>query len=85
MDKLSISNDIKNFLGEHISVDELNMDDDIFRSGYVNSLFAMQLVKFVESHFSMKISNEDLEITNFNTANNLTNFVVNKLGAQIVV
>jgi acyl carrier protein len=85
MDRLSISDDIKNFLGEHISIDELNMDDDIFKSGYVNSLFAMQLVKFVESRFSVKISNEDLEITNFNTANNLTNFVVKKLGAQIVV
>tara|TARA_B100000401_G_C52613839_1_gene628045 strand:+ start:53 stop:310 length:258 start_codon:yes stop_codon:yes gene_type:complete len=85
MDRLSISSDIKNFLGEHISINELNVDDDIFKSGYVNSLFAMQLVKFVESHFSVKISNEDLEITNFNTANNLTNFVVTKLGAQIAV
>lgn len=82
MEKLTILNDIKNFLGDHISLEELELDADIFKTGYVNSLFAMKLVQFVEGNFNIKVENEDLEITNFSTVNNLTNFIINKLAAQ---
>lgn len=82
MEKSTILNDIKNFLGDHISLEELELDVDIFKTGYVNSLFAMKLVQFVEGNFNINIENEDLEITNFSTVNNLTNFIINKLAAQ---
>jgi len=74
-----VSNDIKNFLSDHINIEELQLDEDIFQSGYVNSLFAMQLVMFVEKKFGIKVENEDLEITNFNTVSNLSTFVIKKL------
>lgn len=83
MKKSTILNEIKNFLGDHISLEELKFDEDIFKTGYVNSLFAMKLVQFVEVNFNIKVENEDLEITNFNTVDNLTNFIINKLNAQI--
>ena len=74
----TISNDIKIFLSDHINIGELQLDEDIFQSGYVNSLFAMQLVMFVEKKFGIKVENEDLEITNFNTVGNLSTFVLKK-------
>lgn len=82
MEKSTILNEIKNFLGDHISLEELELDVDIFKTGYVNSLFAMKLVQFVEGNFNINVENEDLEITNFSTVNNLTNFIINKLAAQ---
>lgn len=84
MKKSTISNHIKKFLGDHINIEELKLDEDIFQSGYVNSLFAMQLVTFIENNFGIKVENEDLEITNFNTVNNLSTFVVKKLAIQEV-
>lgn len=83
MEKLNILNEIKLFLGEHISLEDLELDQDIFKTGYVNSLFAMKLVQFVEVHFDITVENDDLEMTNFNTVNNITNFITNKLTAQI--
>ena len=79
MDKGAISNEVRKFLGNHINIEDLAMDEDIFKAGYVNSLFAMQLVMFIENNFGIKVDNEDLEITNFNSVDNLSSFVEKKL------
>jgi acyl carrier protein len=47
---------------------ELTATDDIFQVGYVNSLFAMELVMFVEKTFGVTLPNEELRIDNFRTA-----------------
>ena len=53
-------------------------EDNIFQLGFVNSLFAMKLVAFIESEFDIEIDNNDLNITNFSSINNITNFLKNK-------
>ncbi len=42
--------------------------EDIFGLGFVNSLFAMELVMFVEKTFGVTIPNDELRIDNFQTA-----------------
>ena len=53
-------------------------DEDLFASGLVNSLFAMQLVLFVEKEFSIKVENQDLDIANFKSVNAITGFIQSK-------
>jgi len=43
----------------------VNDDEDLFAAGLVNSLFAMQLVLFVEKKFSIKVENQDLRYCQF--------------------
>ena len=62
---------------------ELTCDQDIFALGLVNSLFAMQLVNFVETEFGISVEQEDLEIENFNTVNAIADLVYRKLGHAI--
>lgn len=50
-------------------------DQDIFATGLVNSLFAAQLVMFVEERFAITVDNEDLELTNFCSVDAITRFV----------
>ena len=69
------------FLSSHLRSQELASDQDIFALGLVNSLFAMQLVNFVEREFGITVENEDLEITNFNTIDAIANLVQRKIGA----
>ena len=69
---------IRAFLAKYIKV-ELNDADDFFKLKYLNSLFAMQLVTFVEKDFGISVEDDDLEITNFNTVENLAKFILNKL------
>ena len=58
---------IKEFLSRFFGNHELQEDEDIFASGFVNSMFAMQLVLFIEQEFQVTIDNEDLDFDNFRT------------------
>lgn|SRR5262249_22447012 len=71
---------IKGFLSRFFQMAELKDDDDIFTRGFVNSLFAMQLVVWVEKEFGIEIGDEDLEIENFNTIAAIANLVGRKSG-----
>jgi acyl carrier protein len=55
-------------------------DEDIFASGFVNSMFAMQLVLFVETEFGITVENEDLEIDNFRSISAMAALVGRKQG-----
>lgn len=58
---------------------DLQDDEDIFAMGFVNSLFAMQLVLFLEQEFGIAIGNEDLNFENFSTINNMASLVERKI------
>jgi acyl carrier protein len=75
-----IMGQVWDFLSQYISNTEIDPDDNLFTSGVVNSLFAMQLVLFVEKEFGIQVANEDLDIENFKSLNAIVGFIENKLG-----
>jgi acyl carrier protein len=73
---------IRRFLCGFFRTDELRNQDDIFALGFVNSLFGMQLVLYIEQEFNLTVEDEDLEIENFNTIDHIDEFISRKrLGA----
>jgi acyl carrier protein len=69
---------IKAFLGKYFRNLELEDDQDFFALGFVNSLFAMQLVLFVEKELGVSVTNEDLDIKNFRSINAILRLVQQK-------
>ena len=69
---------IKAFLSRFFQNHDLKEDEDIFALGFVNSLFAMQLVLFVEQEFKIAVENEDLDLENFKTINAIARFIEHK-------
>jgi acyl carrier protein len=69
---------LKAFLGKYFKNLELQDDEDFFALGFVNSLFAMQLVLFVEKELGVPVSNEDLDIKNFCSVNAILRLVQRK-------
>lgn len=69
---------IREFVGRHLRGHELRDEEDVFASGFVNSMFAMQLVQFVEQEFGIAVENEDLEIDNFRSVNAIAALVERK-------
>ena len=61
--------DLRNFIARKIEGHQFSDSDDLFALGLVNSLFAMQLVSFCESHFGIEVPGEKLEIDNFRSIN----------------
>lgn len=57
----------------------IGLDDNYFEKRYVNSLFAMRLVEYVENKYNIKVENSELSLDNFNTINRLASFLKRKL------
>ncbi|MCP4261662.1 MAG: acyl carrier protein [Planctomycetes bacterium] len=79
MTKSEIKEQVKEFLFNFIQKTEVNEEEDLFASGMINSLFAMQLVLFIEKEFSLKVENEDLDYENFKSIVAITDFIGGKL------
>ncbi|GAB1541396.1 hypothetical protein NUACC21_40670 [Scytonema sp. NUACC21] len=73
-----IQTKIKGFLSRFFRNYDLQLDEDIFSLGFVNSMFAMQLVLFLEQEFQITIENEDLDFANFRTINAMTRLIESK-------
>lgn len=72
---------IREFLQQRIGAEIAFTDeDDIFKLGLVNSLFALELVLFLENTYQVTVENEDLKLEHFSTVNNLSDFISRKKG-----
>lgn len=69
---------IMEFLKKYFDVSKVNKDDNIFELGFVNSLFAMQMVSFIENEFDFEISNDELNLDNFKSINSILAFIDSK-------
>jgi acyl carrier protein len=80
MQEAQIKETVRQFIFSAIRLPELGDDDNLFESGIVNSLFAVQLITFVEKTFGIEVESEDLDIENFKSLNATANFVARKNG-----
>ncbi len=74
-----IKEKVRSFLLKFIKNHDLKDDEDLFASRLLNSLFAMQLVLFVEKEFTIKIENQDLDIKNFSSVNAISGLIDRKV------
>ncbi len=66
---------IREFVMAYVKDDELEDNENMFELGYVNSLFAMQLVMFVEKEFAMSIGRDQLKLSNFHSIDSIVALV----------
>lgn len=69
---------IRSFILQSVHLSDLKDDDNLFESGLVNSLFAVQLMTFLEKTFSVEVTADDLEIDNFKSVQAATGFILRK-------
>jgi acyl carrier protein len=69
---------ITEFLAKYFKINELHDREDILTSGIVNSLFAMQLIIFLEKEFNIMVENTDLDMKNFQSVQAIADFVTKK-------
>ncbi|MCQ8835236.1 acyl carrier protein [Streptomyces malaysiensis] len=61
---------------------EVPADEDLFASGLVSSMFAMELVVHLEQAFSVQILGDDLKRDNFRTVQAMTALVARLRGVE---
>ena len=69
------SDQISGFITGRFPQAGITPSEDIFSLGYINSLFAMELVMFLEKTFAITIPNNELQIGNFRTVTAMTSLV----------
>ena len=75
-----IKETIFNFFKENGKADGLTEDTNLFKKGYVNSLFAIQMVTYLEDTFSIKLGRKDISEKNFQTINTIAALVARLKG-----
>jgi acyl carrier protein len=81
-DEKGIKEAVKRFILSSISIAQFDDDDNLFESGIVNSLFAVQLMTFIEKTFAIEVGMDDLDIENFKSLNATTGFVLRQNGGS---
>ena len=76
----SVKETVRQFILSSINIPDLRDDDDLFELGIANSLFAIQLMTFIEKTFALEVEMEDLDIENFKSLSASTAFVMKKSG-----
>ncbi len=71
----AIEKALLDFLAEEIKT-EVAADHDLFASGLVSSMFAMQLVVHLEEAYDIAIIGPELKLDNFRTVNAMTDLVL---------
>ncbi len=73
---------IRNFITSHLAVfedeAEFSDSDNIFELGFVNSLFAIQLVNYVQNEFEIVLDDDDIDIANFSSVDNVLKLIRKK-------
>ncbi len=75
-----IKEKVKSFILSSINVVDFSEEDHLFESGIVNSLFAVQLMTFIEKTFRIEVGMDDLDIENFKSIKATADFVMRKNG-----
>ena len=79
---MELKEKIRKFIGDNLVVfedeAEFGDSDNIFEMGFVNSLFAMKLVNYIEEDFGIEVANDDLEISNFSSVDRISEFIEEK-------
>ncbi|GAV14219.1 acyl carrier protein [Paenibacillus sp. chi10] len=70
---------LKKYISRFSRKHELRDDEDMFELGIVNSLFAMQLVMFVESELGVTLENSELDMANFQSINAIMRLIESKM------
>ncbi|MFF2077421.1 acyl carrier protein [Kitasatospora sp. NPDC058162] len=75
----TLQKEILGFLTERIKT-EVQTDQDLFASGVVSSMFAMQLVVHLEDAYDIAIVGGDLKLDNFRTVVGMADLVLRLKG-----
>ena len=72
---MDINEKLLNYISKSMAGKTLTADDDLFESGVVHSLFAMQLVLFIEKEFDVELDDDDLNFESLRTVRHIGQLV----------
>jgi methoxymalonate biosynthesis acyl carrier protein len=78
----SIKDNIRGFILRAARLRTLKDDEELFSSGLVTSLFAMQLIQHIEREYPLFVEGEDMSVKTFRSVEAVSDYVLRKLDAN---
>jgi methoxymalonate biosynthesis acyl carrier protein len=69
---------VREFIAQRTGGARIDDEEDMFANGLVNSLFAVQLVIWIERNFGTPIEGADLDFTNIRSVSAIASFIDRK-------
>ena len=82
---MSISEQVREYIKDNFlygSADEIGDKDSLLDAGVIDSTGAMELVSFIETRFSVAVSDSDLVPENLDSIAAITEFITRKLAEK---
>ena len=83
---MEIKKEIHSYIKENILFDSadnpISDDDSFMENGIIDSTGILELVSFIEQKFDFKVGDEDLVPDNFDSVNNLSDYIKKKIVNQ---
>ena len=70
---------IMDFFVQKRRAEGLTFDKDLFEGGFVDSLFALEIVVYLEKTFGIRIKNREITEENFKTIDNIAELVTRSM------
>lgn len=70
------------FFADKKKADGLSYDTELLKSRHINSLFALEIVMFVEREFKIKLSKKEISTDNFHSINAIAALVDSHLSKR---
>lgn len=83
MEYNAVAEKVNKYVLDSVNIDSIDYDMDIFGEGLVSSLFAIELMTFLEKNFEIKITTSDLDMNNYKCINSIAEFVCKKKAGDI--
>ncbi|RKD31350.1 acyl carrier protein [Lacrimispora algidixylanolytica] len=80
---MQIKEKVREFLSRFLRNYNVADDENLFDNKLVNSLFAMQLIVFIEREFEIALTNDDFQLENFQTINSIATLIELKKGSVL--
>lgn len=76
----SLADEIRNYLrsSQDLDIDDVSDDTKLFSTGLLDSFSMVELVAFLEKKIGSKIKAMDITLENFDSIENILQFVINK-------
>jgi acyl carrier protein len=69
---------IRAFIESHLDGQSVSDSEDLFATGLVSSLFAVQIVVWIQNTFDVQIRSDDLDMKNFRSIDDIARFVARR-------
>lgn len=74
-----VKSKVLQFIKRYAKVTEINEEENIFEMGFINSLFAMQLILYIEKEFNITVDNDELGTDKFNTLRSICQYIEERI------